>query len=672
MEVATAPAQDQGQPPSSSADPNPGQGQVQGQGQGQGQGPGQDHSKQTSVRGDARNLVAEKWANKRRQQQEQHLQQDQQQKLLLQPPKVLKHQRDDTRNNAGLTKNQQQHQHQHHHALQPLLPPLCVLLQRSWKEALKSFQPKSLPSSAPPSHQNAKNKPIRTANDKDIKPARPTFPSVLKILNENALVQQVKSFAQDESYNDQEQQLQPSLQVQAAAPALLSVLPADYNFQRAITEMARSRSRVFWLLDLAAITHAYVNTRKLFKGKVQLAYRLHHNPSPKLVTVLQRLGVALQVATPYEIDVCRQLRRQHLPNTSVTLLDDPNIISKPNSFYRRLVLTRPTPPQGAAPTPTPPITVNGPKELIRLTAALANIASRRNHALPSLNFILQLNASDSLDGWKALFDTTQKSLVDALPADNTSHSLVGIALRVPDSSSSKVSLETFFQNILSFMEYTQTHIPANNGPTSKLQLHLTNPTPLLDPVLVRWLTTPKLLNNCPNIILDVSHLLVANASALCTRIIGVKQTEPGKINYYIDDGCYGSLANVSSADCSSCEESPPPKQPQRHPLPLQSMHTTPTSPVKDAGFDEVLLATVWGPTCDGLDKVCSDIQLPRLGRDDWLVFGDIGFCHVGTAFNGFEPPDIAYCVLGQAAAAGLYHDQQQQQQQRQQIPIRAM
>lgn len=49
---------------------------------------------------------------------------------------------------------------------------------------------------------------------------------------------------------------------------------------------------------------------------------------------------------------------------------------------------------------------------------------------------------------------------------------------------------------------------------------------------------------------------------------------------------------------------------------------------------------------DGLDKVCSDIVLPKLSRDDWLVFVDLGFCNVGTCFNGFAPPDIACCALG--------------------------
>ena len=60
-------------------------------------------------------------------------------------------------------------------------------------------------------------------------------------------------------------------------------------------------------------------------------------------------------------------------------------------------------------------------------------------------------------------------------------------------------------------------------------------------------------------------------------------------------------------------------------------------------------STVWGPTCDGLDRVCPRVELPALERDDWLVFPGISANSgqgLGTAFNGFNPPDTCFCVLG--------------------------
>jgi diaminopimelate decarboxylase len=160
------------------------------------------------------------------------------------------------------------------------------------------------------------------------------------------------------------------------------------------------------------------------------------------------------------------------------------------------------------------------------------------------------------------------------------------------------------------------------------ELHLTNPNASIDPATVDWLSQHA--KSLRLITLDVSHLLVENAGATCARIIGVRQSEAGKIHYYIDDGCYGSLSNHSKNNV---------------PLPLKAGSDSSTSVDSDDDDSQELIATVWGPTCDGLDKVCVG-KLPKLCRDDWLVFGNTGFCDVGTAFNGFSPPDVVHCVLG--------------------------
>jgi ornithine decarboxylase len=122
---------------------------------------------------------------------------------------------------------------------------------------------------------------------------------------------------------------------------------------------------------------------------------------------------------------------------------------------------------------------------------------------------------------------------------------------------------------------------------------------------------------------DASALLVEHAGALCTRVIGVK--EVGDVRHlYIDDGCYGSLYR----DWNTQED--------RTPLPLLNARSSQTQST-----------TVWGPTCDGLDCVCRNVVLPKMSVDEWLVFPDMGLASgMGTAFNGFDPPDTAYCVLG--------------------------
>lgn len=207
---------------------------------------------------------------------------------------------------------------------------------------------------------------------------------------------------------------------------------------------------------------------------------------------------------------------------------------------------------------------------------------------------------------------------------------------------------------------------------------------------------------------DVSEHLVADSGALCTRIIGKKVTKKvrtteanfskkkegeAEVHYYIDDGCYGSLgSSCKSVNINTMEHNGvadgttqihTEKGERRHmPIPLYGDHgkdTTKrsrpqhtytrkrtisnddylklspwkntTSPPTDIGG--YVNATVWGPTCDGLDKVCKSVQLPGdlEANQDWLVFPHLG-CGgfgggfgLGTAFNGIDPPDTAYCVL---------------------------
>ena len=56
-------------------------------------------------------------------------------------------------------------------------------------------------------------------------------------------------------------------------------------------------------------------------------------------------------------------------------------------------------------------------------------------------------------------------------------------------------------------------------------------------------------------------------------------------------------------------------------------------------------ASIWGPTCDSIDCVCSDIKLPvGLEVGDWLGFEDMGAYTICAAsqFNGFAQSGVVY------------------------------
>ncbi|XP_058460147.1 ornithine decarboxylase 1-like [Malaya genurostris] len=57
-------------------------------------------------------------------------------------------------------------------------------------------------------------------------------------------------------------------------------------------------------------------------------------------------------------------------------------------------------------------------------------------------------------------------------------------------------------------------------------------------------------------------------------------------------------------------------------------------------------STIWGPTCDALDQLVENIQLPELHIDDWVMFENMGAYTIPVAspFNGFPLPKV-YCYI---------------------------
>ena len=70
------------------------------------------------------------------------------------------------------------------------------------------------------------------------------------------------------------------------------------------------------------------------------------------------------------------------------------------------------------------------------------------------------------------------------------------------------------------------------------------------------------------------------------------------------------------------------------------MHTS-----QDSGSSQKHHSTLWGPTCDSVDKIC-ETELPELFPGDWLYFDDIGAYSVAarTTFNGFQELTSYYYI----------------------------
>jgi len=124
---------------------------------------------------------------------------------------------------------------------------------------------------------------------------------------------------------------------------------------------------------------------------------------------------------------------------------------------------------------------------------------------------------------------------------------------------------------------------------------------------------------------------------ICTNVIAKKKVDISdedlskadvgdncKFMYYINEGVYGAF-NLMFTESGGYE-----------PTPLKLV----------ANDIPLYPSNVWGPTCDGMDKVCNSRYFPELEVGDWLIWKDMGAYSMEyrTQFNGFKTCCIYYYI----------------------------
>jgi ornithine decarboxylase len=123
---------------------------------------------------------------------------------------------------------------------------------------------------------------------------------------------------------------------------------------------------------------------------------------------------------------------------------------------------------------------------------------------------------------------------------------------------------------------------------------------------------------------EPGRFMVAGSSALVTRIVS-KSKRTDFVRYYINDGLYGSLNCV-----------------------LYDHQIVKPYPLFDEEVNKAygkVTTTMFGPTCDGFDKVISNYEeLPEMDAGDYLIWPDVGAytTAAATRFNGFDMANYFY------------------------------
>lgn len=155
------------------------------------------------------------------------------------------------------------------------------------------------------------------------------------------------------------------------------------------------------------------------------------------------------------------------------------------------------------------------------------------------------------------------------------------------------------------------------------------------------------------VIAEPGRYFVQDVAVLGTRVEGVRRASEngvagvgvgGQDRVYLSDGVYGALNNVVHDHA------------QPNPMPISTAVQMAGPMAIDAALrlgipkDGVVPCSVWGPTCDSVDKIDGDAYLPRLDPGSWMIFAASGaYTHVaGSQFNGFGAMDRTYVEAHEA------------------------
>jgi len=137
---------------------------------------------------------------------------------------------------------------------------------------------------------------------------------------------------------------------------------------------------------------------------------------------------------------------------------------------------------------------------------------------------------------------------------------------------------------------------------------------------------------------EATNFLVGKSHTLVARVIGSRpcvDRETGDVigrQVYIDDGVYGCLCKPSESDGTLAF----------------SVGLSSTCDISAVKCDETKLSnsttmtTIWGQTCDSLDKVAVTKLPENVKRGDWLEIPAQNGSSSSTIFNGFSGPNRRY------------------------------
>ncbi|XP_056420162.1 ornithine decarboxylase [Hyla sarda] len=386
--------------------------------------------------------------------------------------------------------------------------------------------------------------------------------------------------------------------------------------EQKINEVSSSDDKdAFYVADLGDIVKKHVRWHKALP-RVTPFYAVKCNDSKAIVKTLSILGAGFDCASKTEIQLIQ----------SIGVPPERIIYANPCKQVSQI--------KYAASSGVEKMTFDSEVELMKVA---------RNH--PNAKLVLRIATDDSkaVCRLSVKFGATLKTSRNLLErAKELNVEIIGVSFHV---GSGCTDPQTFVQAVSDArcvfdmgaeLGFNMHLLDIGGGfPGSEdVKLKFEEVTSVINPALDKYFP----IDSGVQIIGEPGRYYVASAFTLAVNIIAKKvmvSEQSGSddeddfscnktLMYYVNDGVYGSF------NCILYDHA----------------HVKPMLQKKPKPDEKYYSSSIWGPTCDGLDRIVERFDLPELHVGDWMLFENMGAYTVAASstFNGFQRPSIYYVM----------------------------
>lgn len=373
--------------------------------------------------------------------------------------------------------------------------------------------------------------------------------------------------------------------------------------KRTLQKLARERGTPLFVVDHRQLRRNLAQFRRWLPN-VQPYYAVKANSLPEIVRTFYRAGASFDVASLAEFNLVYQLIRDLPVKERQAFIWDKIIYANPIKDRTTLRALDPYKPL---------VTYDNLAEIRKIRRYAPHAGLMLRLRVPNTGAMVELSSKFGCDPGEAV------NLIEA--AHDAGLTVEGLSFHVGSQTTN-------------FANYSQAlHLAAAvlkearmRGFKKMIQLDIgggfpapydANVRPLRELGRLLRSEIPRLFPKDIFVLAEPGRFLVATACTLVAEVIG-RANRDGKRCYYINDGVYHTFSGILFDHMK---------------YPIRAFKRGPTQ-----------LSAVFGPTCDALDTLSLNEDLPDLKLGDLVYVENIGaYSHASsTWFNGFPPAMVAH------------------------------